>query len=68
MLGRPARITVRRGAMLAVLAVNFVAVNFALLPALAIIGLFFRPGWVRHRRHGSGGVACRHVRYGIWCC
>ncbi|MBB5959185.1 hypothetical protein FHS29_005805 [Saccharothrix tamanrassetensis] len=41
--GRLGRVLVRTALVLAVLAVGFVAVQFSLLLALALIGLFFRP-------------------------
>ncbi len=40
---RTARMLIRTVAVLAVLAIGFVAVQFSLLLALALIGLFFRP-------------------------
>ncbi|MEV8442353.1 hypothetical protein AB0425_33685 [Actinosynnema sp. NPDC051121] len=47
--GRPVRYAVRAVMVVAVLAIGFVAVRHSLLPALALLGLFFRPNlgrWV----------------------
>jgi hypothetical protein len=47
--GRPVRYAVRAVMVVAVLAIGFVAVRYSLLPALALLGLFFRPNlgrWV----------------------